>query len=119
MCEFMWSMTWNVKRPCLRAQYVVKNVMPISGVAPVSPISFSRFPFPRVGASSSGRSRPRFRSLTSDLWSLLVVLPKGSGLYGAQAESNMLNYDLTPAKWASGNSTMRFSVENCPKKRFS
>ena len=37
---------------------------------------------------------------------------KGSGLYGAQVESNMLNYDLTPAKWASGNSTMRFSVEN-------
>ena len=43
---------------------------------------------------------------------------KGAGLYGAQVESNMLNYDLTPAKWASGNSTMRFSVENCPKKRF-
>ena len=37
---------------------------------------------------------------------------KGFGLYGAQVESNMLNYDLTPAKWASGNSTMRFSVEN-------
>ena len=37
---------------------------------------------------------------------------KGDGLYGAQVESNMLNYDLTPAKWASGNSTMRFSVEN-------
>ena len=37
-------------------------------------------------------------------------------VYRAQAESNMLNYDLTPAKWASGNSTMRFSVENCPKK---
>ena len=37
---------------------------------------------------------------------------KGSGPYGAQVESNMLNYDLTPAKWASGNSTMRFSVEN-------
>ena len=46
-------------------------------------------------------------------------LNKGDGLYGAKVESNMLNYDLTPAKWASGNSTMRFSVENCPKKRFS
>ena len=41
-----------------------------------------------------------------------LPLRKGDGLYGAQVESNMLNYDLTPAKWASGNSTMRFSVEN-------
>ena len=34
----------------------------------------------------------------------------------------MLNYDLTPAKWASGNSTMRFSVEtdlkNDPREIF-
>ena len=29
----------------------------------------------------------------------------------------MSNYDLTPAKWASGNSTMRFSVENGPNIR--
>ena len=40
----------------------------------------------------------------------------------AQVESNMLNYDLTPAKWASGNSTMRFSVEtdlkNDPREIF-
>ena len=28
----------------------------------------------------------------------------------------MLNYDLTPAEWASGSVTMRFLVENHPKK---
>ena len=28
----------------------------------------------------------------------------------------MLNYDLTPAEWASGSVTMRFLVENYPKK---
>ena len=31
----------------------------------------------------------------------------------------MLNYDLLPAEWASGNSTMRFLVENCVRKVFS
>ena len=28
----------------------------------------------------------------------------------------MINYDRTPAKWASGNVTMRFLVENYPYK---
>ena len=28
----------------------------------------------------------------------------------------MLNYDLTPAEWASGSVTMRFLVENYPYK---
>ena len=28
----------------------------------------------------------------------------------------VLNYDLTPAEWASGSVTMRFLVENYPKK---
>ena len=28
----------------------------------------------------------------------------------------MLNYDLTPAEWGSGSVTMRFLVENYPKK---
>ena len=28
----------------------------------------------------------------------------------------MINYDLTPAEWASGSVTMRFLVENYPKK---
>ena len=28
----------------------------------------------------------------------------------------MINYDLTPADWASGSVTMRFLVENYPKK---
>ena len=28
----------------------------------------------------------------------------------------MINYDLTPAEWASGNVTMRFLVENYPYK---
>ena len=31
----------------------------------------------------------------------------------------MLNYDPLPAEWASGNSTMRFLVENCVRKVFS
>ena len=50
--------------------------------------------------------------LLKSLSILTLPLTTGSGPYGAQVESNMLNYDLTPAKWASGNSTMRFSVEN-------
>mgnify|MGYP001053374740 FL=1 len=28
----------------------------------------------------------------------------------------MINYDLTPAEWASGSVTMRFLVENYPYK---
>jgi len=28
----------------------------------------------------------------------------------------MINYDLTPAEWASGSVTMRFLVENYPKE---
>ena len=31
----------------------------------------------------------------------------------------MFNYDPLPAEWASGNSTMRFLVENCIRKVFS
>ena len=49
----------------------------------------------------------------------LVVAGKAGmdGLWSAALLSDSLagkglNYDLTPAKWASGNSTMRFSVEN-------
>ena len=37
-----------------------------------------------------------------------VRRPMGNGV--------MINYDLTPAEWASGSVTMRFLVENYPKK---
>ena len=43
-------------------------------------------------------------------------------VYGVQSDRRpigndiMINYDLTPAEWASGSVTMRFLVENYPYK---
>ena len=50
----------------------------------------ARLPLARDAFNSNMLSAPRGLEARG--------LSTGSGLYGAQAESNMLNYDLTPAK---------------------
>ena len=40
-------------------------------------------------------------------------VPRSTAPIGSRV---VLNYDLTPAEWASGSVTMRFLVENYPKK---
>ena len=77
--------------------------------------------------SRDGMTRPRERRRESALRRIIIrLIPelraeqiqkkrntvKGPDLMVHRSSLICLNYDLTPAKWASGNSTMRFSVEN-------
>ena len=45
--------------------------------------------------------------------SFVYGVPRSTAPIGSRV---VLNYDLTPAEWASGSVTMRFLVENYPKK---